>query len=61
MVRAEEPDAQAAVMACALVLETHLGLSPKAMRMLLWTIADDEDTERPRPPRSSARSRMKAL
>ena len=61
-VRAEQPDAQAALLAQALVLESQLGPTPRAMRMMLWTIVDGDDVpERPRPPRSSARERMKAL
>ena len=61
MVRAEEPDTQAAILAQASILEAHLGLGPKAMRALLWTIADDEAPPPPRVGKSSARERIRAL
>jgi hypothetical protein len=38
MVRAERPGSTAAIQASASRLETELGLTPKAMRLLLWTV-----------------------
>lgn len=46
MVRSERPGMTAAVLAQASRLETELGLTPKAMRLLLWTISRDEVGER---------------
>lgn len=47
-------------------LEDRLGLSPKAMRLLLWTVATDEVAEKraesaPADPAQSARGRIKAV
>lgn len=43
-------------------LEDRLGLTPKAMRMLLWTIAPDEVAEkRAEAPGTSARGRIRAV
>jgi hypothetical protein len=39
MVRAERPGATAAIQGAAGKLETELGLTPKAMRLLLWTVS----------------------
>lgn len=39
MVRAERSGSTAAIQAQAGKLETELGLTPKAMRLLLWTVA----------------------
>jgi hypothetical protein len=41
-VLATGPDATAALMTAATMLEDRLGLTPRAMRMLLWQIAPDE-------------------
>lgn len=41
-------------------LEDRLGLTPKAMRLLLWEIVSDEVTER-RQESTSARGRIKAV
>lgn len=46
MVAAEKPKAPAALLAQAAALEDRLGLTPKAMRLLLWQIAPDEVAER---------------
>jgi hypothetical protein len=46
MVRAEKPGATAAIQGAASRLETELGLTPKAMRLLLWTVAPDELAEK---------------
>lgn len=44
-------------------LEDRLGLTPKAMRMLLWVITPDEVADRRADPmvRSSARPRLRAV
>jgi len=43
-------------------LEDRLGLTPKAMRMLMWQIAPDEVAEqRASTPAPSARGRIKAV
>lgn len=61
--RAAKPEA--AVLSHVLALEDRLGLTPKAMRNLLWEIAVDEVGERrdERDDRaaSSARGRLKAV
>ena len=45
MVACEVPNAQATLLAQATALEDRLGLTPKAMRLLLWEIAPDELAE----------------
>lgn len=60
MVAAEAKDATAALLAQAVALEDRLGLTPKAMRMLLWQIATDEVAEK-RTEGTSARGRIKAV
>lgn len=60
MVAAEQPDAPPALLGQATALEDRLGLTPKAMRMLLWEIASDEVAEA-RQVTSSARRRIKAV
>jgi len=43
-------------------LEDRLGLTPKAMRLLLWTVAADEVAEkRAEAPSKGARGRIKAV
>jgi hypothetical protein len=42
-------------------LEDRLGLTPKAMRMLLWTIAADEVAEKREETSAGARGRIKAV
>jgi hypothetical protein len=42
-------------------LEDRLGLTPKAMRMLLWTIASDEVAEKRQETSAGARGRIKAV
>ncbi|MEV4197027.1 hypothetical protein [Micromonospora globbae] len=64
MVRAEAPDASAAVLNAVTALEDRLGLTPKAMRLLLWTIASDEVGERRehrQQQSTSPRDRIKAV
>lgn len=60
MVLAEAKDATAALLAQAVALEDRLGLTPKAMRLLLWQIATDEVAEK-RTEGTSARGRIKAV
>ncbi len=60
LLRAEDLDMPA--LAEARQLEDRLGLTPKAMRMLLWEIARDEVAEkRGQAPATSARTRIKAV
>ena len=62
MVRSEQPDASAAIMGQVVALEDRLGLSPKAMRLLLWTIASDEvGAKRDERATATARGRIKAV
>jgi hypothetical protein len=42
-------------------LEDRLGLTPKAMRLLLWTVASDEVAEKRQETSSGARGRIKAV
>jgi hypothetical protein len=51
MVRAERPGSTAAIQASASRLETELGLTPKAMRLLLWTV---ESASAPEPDAAAA-------
>jgi hypothetical protein len=60
MVEAEKRDAPAKSMLEARQLEDRLGLTPKAMRMLLWEIVSDEVAEQ-RQETSDVRSRIKAV
>lgn len=66
MVLAEAPEATAALLAQTLALEDRLGLTPKAMRLLLWQIAVDEvagkrDEKQAETAAKSARERFKAV
>jgi len=60
LVVAEAGDATPAELSQVLALEDRLGLTPKAMRMLLWEIATDEVAEK-RDESKSARGRIKAV
>ncbi len=60
LVACESPGATAARHAQATALEDRLGLSPKAMRLLLWEIATDDVAEKRATP-LSARGRIKAV
>jgi hypothetical protein len=60
LLEAEEPGANPNVRAEARQMEDKLGLTPKAMRMLLWEVVSDEVTEK-RQSASSARKRIKAV
>lgn len=57
---AEHPDAKAAQQAQVTALADRLGLTPKAMRLLLWEIVVDEVAEQRAEPRS-VRTRIKAV
>lgn len=60
MLEAEQRDAPAKALAEARQFEDKLGLTPKAMRMLLWEIASDEVAEQ-RTSGTGARKRIKAV
>lgn len=59
-VRCDKASAAASLHAQATALADRLGLTPKAMRLLLWEIVADEVGEA-RTSGTSARDRMKAL
>jgi hypothetical protein len=59
MVAAERKDASPALLAQVTALEDRLGLSPKAMRLLLWEVVSDEVAEQRQA--SDVRSRIKAV
>lgn len=59
MVSCEKPNAAASLLAQATALEDRLGLTPKAMRLLLWEIVTDEVAEVRQA--SGARGRIKAV
>lgn len=61
LVRAEQPDVSASMLAQVTALEDRLGLTPKAMRLMLWTIASDPPVNDPPPDRASVRARMRAV
>jgi hypothetical protein len=61
VVAAESPDSTAALLAQVVALEDRLGLSPKAMRMLLWQIAPDEVAERRGGRSEGVRERLRAV
>lgn len=46
MVASEHPEAAPPLLAQVTAMEDRLGLTPKAMRLLLWEIAPDELAER---------------
>lgn len=50
LVEAEKPKASPSLHAQATALEDRLGLTPKAMRLLLWQIAHDEVAEQREMP-----------
>lgn len=62
LVQAEQPEAKASLHAQVTAMEDRLGLTPKAMRLLLWEIQVDEVAEK-RSERSavSARERIRAV
>lgn len=61
-IAAEDLDAKAATHAQATALADRLGLTPKAMRLLLWVVVADEVAEkRSEAPAPTARGRIKAV
>jgi hypothetical protein len=62
LIDAERPDAKAAAHAQATASADRLGLTPKAMRLLLWQIAPDEVAEkRETSTGAGARGRIRAV
>lgn len=62
MVEAEQPNAKYQVRAEARQMEDKLGLTPKAMRMLMWEVVEDEmAAQRQTSNADSARRRIKAV
>lgn len=61
MVEAEEPLASAALLAQVTAMEDRLGLTPKAMRLLLWRVVSDEVADQRDKPATSARGRLRAV
>jgi hypothetical protein len=63
MVRCEDPEAGASLHAQATALEDRLGLTPKAMRLLLWEVVDDElaEARQQRSSTSDVRRRIRAV
>lgn len=61
MVAAEKRGAPATVLGEARQLEDRLGLTPKAMRLMLWEIVSDEVGEKRAEPSSDVRSRIRAV
>lgn len=60
-VAATKRDAYASVMAQASSLEDRLGLTPRAMRMLLWQIAPDEVADKRDEKTEPVRARLRAV
>ena len=59
---AEKPDATAAIHMAVTALEDRIGLNPKAMRLLMWQVADDEVAQRrAETAGSNARKRFRAV
>lgn len=66
MVASEAPHATPALLAQATALEDRLGLTPKAMRLLMWQIVTDEVADKREQKAAaaaatSARGRVKAV
>lgn len=63
MVAAEKPGAGANVLGEARQLEDRLGLTPKAMRLMLWEIVEDEIGEawKLQQPSKGTRERLRAV
>lgn len=60
-VEASKPDATAALHSQVTMMEDRLGLSPRAMRMLLWQIAPDEVAEKRDEQAVPVRARLRAV
>jgi hypothetical protein len=60
MVAGEKPSAPPALLAQVTALEDRLGLTPKAMRLMLWEIVSDELAEQREKP-TNVRARIKAV
>lgn len=60
MVACEQPGAPSSLHGQATALEDRLGLTPKAMRLLLWQIASDEVAEK-RQESKGVRGRIRAV
>lgn len=62
MVEAEQPEASAGLHAQVTAMEDRLGLTPKAMRLLLWEIRTDEvGVKRAEKTAEAARDRLKVV
>lgn len=62
MVEAERPRSKAQTRAEARNMEDKLGLTPKAMKLLMWEVVGDEvAAQRQQSNAASARSRIKAV
>lgn len=61
MVEAERPGAKADVRGMATAMEDRLGLTPKAMRLLLWAISEDEIAELRAATEPAVRRNIKAV
>jgi len=61
MVESERPGAKADVRNAATTMEDRLGLTPKAMRLLLWAIAEDETASENAPAAVPIRRNIKAV
>lgn len=61
LVRAEEPVPTRDALTEARQLEEHLGLTPKAMKSLLWKVADDEVGARRAPAPAGESRRLRAV
>lgn len=61
LIAAEHPEATAAMHAQATSLADRLGLTPKAMRLLLWQVAADEVAVKRQETSKGARARIRAV
>lgn len=62
MVEAEQPEASAGLHAQVTAMEDRLGLTPKAMRLLLWEVVVDEvGAKRAEKASGNVRNRVKAV
>ena len=60
LVEASKPKASPSLHAQVTALEDRLGLTPKAMRLLLWQVVGDEVAEQREPP-AGGRERLRAV